>query len=471
VSEGVEVELVGGVMEEDGTYVAEVPFDQGAISLQLSRPASDEIITYQFTLSRTLRESYLKSSHIHVSNINFSDFFGFSIALSGDGSTLAVGSLYDDDTNVMLDPSDTSTNDEQGEGGVYVFRFSNGTWVPEARVRASDAYPDDRFGVAVSLSYDGNTLAVGAESEDAASDTEPLAALGSGVAYVFTRSGSSWTEQARLKASNPALERIYFGSAVALSGDGNTLGVGAYRERVDNVNEAGAVHFFRRSEATWTQDPNPLRAPILASQARFGSTLAFSDDGSRVVVGSCGASTEGADVFAWDGVGWVADSGNFSFGCAVSMAPDASVLAIGSFRANSGRGSVMTSTRADKSWSNPLVLSPGPEDANGFGSAVSISGNGRRLAVSACDAELDTGRALHSPCSGSVGIFHFDGQAWQSEAHAQPAVADGGDGFGFGAALSRDGATLAVSAPFEDSDGSGVANNLAADAGACYVFY
>ena len=143
-------------------------------------------------------------------------------------------------------------------GAVYVFTRSGGTWSQQAYVKASNTDADDYFGWGVALAGDGNTLAVGARYEDGNStgingDPADRTASSAGAVYVFTRS-SNWSQQAYVKANNTEIAD-WFGASVALSGDGNTLAVGANREssNATGINgdpannlasEAGAVYVY-----------------------------------------------------------------------------------------------------------------------------------------------------------------------------------------------------------------------------------
>src|SRR5262249_12317040 len=150
-------------------------------------------------------------------------------------------------------------------------------------VKASNTNGFDRFGSSVALSADGNTLAVGADGESSAAagingdqtnNTAPIA----GAVYVFVRSGTTWTQQAYIKASNTD-SRDAFGREVALSGDGKTLAVSAPDEAssatgingnqaINNTNMSGAVYVFVRSVTTWTQE-----AYIKASNTDAGDSF------------------------------------------------------------------------------------------------------------------------------------------------------------------------------------------------------
>src|SRR5207249_4476945 len=151
-------------------------------------------------------------------------------------------------------------------GAVYVFTRSAGSWSQQAYVKASNTGAGDAFGFSVALSGDGNTLAVGAESEASSTtgigSTPDRLSIAAGAAYVFTRSAGSWSQQAYVKASNTGVGD-QFGFSVALSGDGSTLAVGAFHEKSDTTgigstpNElalaAGAVYVFTRSAGSWSQ--------------------------------------------------------------------------------------------------------------------------------------------------------------------------------------------------------------------------
>jgi hypothetical protein len=123
------------------------------------------------------------------------DYFGVSVALSADGNTLAVGAHLRTATPPATKPTDNSAHNS---GAVYVFTRSDSTWSQQAYVKASNTGANDRFGQSVALSGDGSTLAVGAYFEDGNSNL----ATDSGAVYVFTLSGSTWSQQAYVKASN-----------------------------------------------------------------------------------------------------------------------------------------------------------------------------------------------------------------------------------------------------------------------------
>jgi len=185
---------------------------------------------YVFTRSGA---TWAQQAYLKASNTGADDQFGISVALSGDGNTLAVGATGEDSaaTGIGGDETDNST---VRSGAVYVFSRSGATWTQQAYVKASNTGANDQFGISVALSGDGNTLAVGANGEDSAAtgiggNQADNTAPDAGAVYVFSRSGATWTQQAYVKASNTGADD-QFGISVALSGDGNTLAVGATGE-------------------------------------------------------------------------------------------------------------------------------------------------------------------------------------------------------------------------------------------------
>ncbi|EHL21181.1 Integrin alpha beta-propellor repeat-containing protein [Acidovorax sp. NO-1] len=148
--------------------------------------------------------------YFKASNTGAGDLFGYSVALSGDGTTLAVGA-YREDSNATGANGDQGDNSAVDAGAVYVFTRVGSTWSQQGYVKASNTDANDFFGTSLALSGDGNTLAVGATGEDSNAtgingDPVDNSATLAGAVYVFTRSGSTWSQQAYVKASNTGAE-------------------------------------------------------------------------------------------------------------------------------------------------------------------------------------------------------------------------------------------------------------------------
>ena len=243
---------------------------------------------YVFTRSGT---EWSQQALLEAFNPDSRDFFGQSVAISGD--TLVVGASGEDSsaTGISGDQSDNSAN---RAGAVYVFGRSGTTWSQQAYLKASNTGIGDEFGLSVAISYD--TIVVGGWRERSSAtgingDQSNDSALEAGAAYVFTRSGTAWSQQAYLKASNTgAVDR--FGRSVAISGD--TLVVGANHEgsNTTGVNgdqsnnsgfSAGAAYIFTRSDTTWSQLAY-LKASNTGNFDQLGESVAISED--TIVVGA-----------------------------------------------------------------------------------------------------------------------------------------------------------------------------------------
>jgi hypothetical protein len=380
------------------------------------------------------------------SNAALTDYFGSAVSLSSDGDTLVVGAHNDGTFNA---------------GAVYVFSRSGSTWIEKAYIKGSNTSGSgDNFGHAVSISGDGNTLVVGAVHEDSnfsgiSTDGTGEAnnlLLGSGAVYVFNRSGDIWTQQAYVKASN-AGEDDWFGSAVSLSTDGNTLAVGAYLEDSnataistdgsggldDTAKDSGAVYIFSRSAGVWTQQAY-IKASNTDANDLFGGSVSLSANGNTLVVGAIGEDSNVTGI-SIDGTGESDNSSGFS----------------GAAYLFSRNGSIWTQ--------QSYIKSSNTWEADYFGHDVSISADGNTLAVAAGREDSQTG---------AVYVFNRKANAWSQRNHVKASNAIAYDRFGSAVSLSADGNSLAVGAHQEDSNSSGIggnqANNSLYNAGAAYLY-
>ncbi|HZJ09524.1 MAG TPA: hypothetical protein VFD39_07515 [Trueperaceae bacterium] len=225
--------------------------------------------------------------YVKASNTGANDTFGWSLALSADGATLAVGAPNEDSSATEVG-GDQTNDGLVNSGAVYVFtRTVDGGWSQDAYLKAWNTGAGDLFGWTVELSADGGTLAVGAPGED------------SGAAYVFTRTATGvWSQQAYVKASNSD-EGDVFGVSLDVSADGSTLAVGAIGEASaakgvggdqsdDSAARAGAVYVFARSSVgVWSQDAY-LKASNASADDEFGWQVALAADGGTLAISAKG---------------------------------------------------------------------------------------------------------------------------------------------------------------------------------------
>jgi hypothetical protein len=304
--------------------------------------------------------------YVKASNADAGDDFGITVSLSADGDTFAVGAPREDASATGI-YGDETLDDLSDTGAAYVFQRTAGVWAQEAYIKASNTDFGDRFGGIVSLSGDGATLAVAAVREQSnatgidgnqSNDSAPSA----GAVYVFARTAGVWVQQAYVKASNTWANDA-FGGALAISGDGSRMIVGAEEEdsgssgingdQGDTATSAGAAYLFQRTAGVWAQEA--YVKPLLPSaNSRFGHEVAMSGDGLVFVVSATMEDTNGtglggrstgraldsgaAYVFRFGATGWAEElrvkatntaAGDF-FGVALALSGNGGTLAASS---------------------------------------------------------------------------------------------------------------------------------------------
>lgn len=232
--------------------------------------------------------------------------FGSSVAVSADGSTLAVGAPGEPSAATGIDGNQQDTS-APGAGAVYVYRAHPMWWEGSAYVKAGNTRAGSGFGASLALSADGNTLAVGAprDGSDARGVNGSITGYynrDSGAAYVFGRTGTAWSQQAFVKGNYYTAGDL-FASSVSLSADGNMLAVGVPKDsswgrgfgdtQIQEGGEAGAVHLLGRSASGWSlvvyvKPTNTIG--LGGSWFDFGQAVALAADGSAMAVGAPGES-------------------------------------------------------------------------------------------------------------------------------------------------------------------------------------
>ncbi len=231
---------------------------------------------------RAIEGNWEQEAKLTASDAAQQDFFGRSVAISGDA--VLVGAYADDDAG-------------ESSGSAYVFRFDGLQWNEEAKLTAFDASPGDRFGLAVALSNDVAVIGASFDRDGG---------FYSGSAYVYRFDGADWVEEAKLTADEAAPNDL-FGFSVAVSGD--RVVVGTYLDD-DSGNDAGAAYVYRFDGNTWNEE-----AKLVASDAapfdQFGFSVAISDD--RIAIGAhldddAGSRSGAAYIFRFDGADWVQEA-------------------------------------------------------------------------------------------------------------------------------------------------------------------
>ena len=434
-----------------------------------------------------------------------------AINIAGGSSTDALGNV-----DIGAGPSDS----------VILSNFPEG-WFQQAYIKASNASGSDRFGHSVSI--DGDTLAVSAYEEDenltvilngtTAPNNDGLNR--SGAVYVYERTGSTWQQQAYIKASN-AGSNDYF-SVVSLSKD--TLAVGAPNEDSSSrtiINgttsptnnsrgDSGAVYIYQRTANSWSQEAY-IKSVVADGGDHFGQYLSLSGDtlavgvdkedelstdivnGTNIPNLNERSYTGAAHVFRRTGTNWAHEayikpsspqSDWEYFGSSVSISGN--TLAVGSYAEDSNQSTITNGTtsssnnsitesgavyifsRSGSIWSQEAYIKAYNVDSyDYFGEKLSLSED--LLAVSATRDDASETTIINGTTSyttngnrhfGSVTIYKRTSGTWQQEAYIKAAAAGYDDYFGTSVALSSH--TLAVGVPNEDSSGSTILNGTTGD--------
>jgi hypothetical protein len=311
--------------------------------------------------------TWAQQAYIKAANADAADQFGWSLALSNNGNTLAVGAQGEGSAATGIN-SNREDNSAADAGAAYVFVRSGSMWIQQAYIKASNAQGGDRFGFSIALTADGNALAVGAYDEDGGASGINGAvnedAPGSGAAYVFVRRGTTWTQDAYVKQTT-TVRNSALGSAIALSADGTTLAVGAVDEtsltrgidgdessKQDDTVSAGAIYVYGRTADGWRRQAY-VKSFNIGPTDLFGMRLALSRDGSILAAGAPGQSGSGR---------------GFKANPEELKAPESGAVYL--FVRNPGR------------WTQQAYIkAPNADEFDQFGSGVALSADGATLAV------------------------------------------------------------------------------------------
>ena len=373
---------------------------------------------------------------LHASDGAANDNFGLWVDFDGD--TALIGAWNDDDNGV-------------DSGSAYVFIRTGTTWTQQAKLLASDGQAGDSFGSSVSIS--GDTALIGARWDD---DNGNKA----GSAYVFTRTGTTWTQQAKILPADAEAEDR-FGGSVSL--DGDTAVISAWFDN-DNGNGSGSAYVFTRTGTTWTQ-----QAKLLASDGQEGDDFGdVSLCGDTALIGAAldddnGVDSGSAYVFVRTGTTWTQQAkllpsdgapGDQFSRWAVSLDGDTALIgALGDDDNGGDSGSAYVFTRTGTTWTEQAKLLASDGAANDyFGNSISISGD---TALIGAQGDDDKGSN-----AGSAYVYTRTGTTWSQETKLLALDGVVGDQFGYPVFLSGD--TAFITAVYED--------DMGINAGSVYVF-
>jgi len=367
---------------------------------------------------------------------------GSSVALSADGNTAIVG----------------APNDSNDTGAAWVYTRSGNVWTIQGpklvgKDNSGGIVTGAQQGYSVALSGDGNTALVGGPYDNGSAGTG-----GVGAAWVFTRSGTQWTQKQKLIGLSSSGKPQY-GTSVALSADGNTAIVGAPND--SNGLGAAWVWTWSSTHNQWSGNPNPLVGTPATAKAGLGWSVALSSNGTTAIVGgpwdggpdfnNVNADVGAAWVFTRSGTQWTQQGNKLvgtntwqgaEQGTSVALSADGNTAIVGGPGDNDGLGAAWVFTRSGGVWTQqgPKVV------ANGSGMqgySVALSGDGNRALVGGPIGPLGNG-------TGAAWAFTRSNGAWQPL--GVTLVANNPNWWdvseqGYSVALSGDGTTAIVGEP------------------------
>ncbi len=383
-----------------------------------------------FFLSMGIMQAQWTQTGNTISGENNDDWFGISVSLSSDGSTLAVGAARNDDGG-------------ENAGHVRVFNNVGGTWTQIGSDLDGEA-PDDWYGYSVSLSSDGSILAVGARHNDANGNN-------SGKIIIYENQAGTWTQIHDLYGTS---NNEQFGVSVSLSADGTIFAIGSPFN--DNTNGAGAGKVKIYKKITYGA---LLLGQIFGEAAgdEFGRSVSLSADGNTLAVGSTyndGSATDAgnARIFHYDGTNWLQIGNNINgeaagdiFGYSVSLSADASTIAVGAAHnddAGNDAGSVRIYENQSGNWVQIGDDIDGEEALDNFGISVSLNNDGSIVAIGAYKNDNEGGAA-----AGSVKIFENQEGTW-TQLGANINGAGSMDNAGSSVCLDASGSVVAIGSPY-----------------------
>jgi hypothetical protein len=360
-------------------------------------------------------------------------FFGARVAMSADGSTALIS---------IQDP-------ELSSGSAFVFVRQGSTWSEQAQLTGSEGAAEacvtedsDCFWSSVALSSDGDTAIIGA----------PLAAEGHGMAWVFTRTGATWSQQGPPLTGAGEWGKSHFGRAVALSADGSTALVAGPSDHV----QGGAVWVFTRSEGTWSQQGEKLTGNGEVGEGYFGGDLALAADGNTALIGAPGdAEHAGAAwVFTRSGTTWTGPQQKLTggaeegaaghFGSSVALSAEGTEALVGARRDDEGKGAVWAFADSGFAWiQQGHKLTGGEEIGPGeFGYAIAMSADGGTALI---------GGPRDKAHTGAIWLFQRSSETWaQSQEKGTGGGETSGGWFGESVALSANGQSALIGGSFDN---------------------
>jgi FG-GAP repeat len=407
---------------------------QGPLEVQGNLEIQSNLIFTSQTLEST---KFWTQSGQDIDGETADDRSGSSVSLSSDGNTVAIGAEKNDGNGNL-------------SGHTRIYDWNSSIWVQRGQ-DIDGSGPGVNSGYSVSLSSDGNTVAIGANDN--------LYGYTGGNTRIFDWNSTAWVQRGADINGEGGGDRS--GTSVSLSSDGNTVAIGAIRND-GNGSNSGHTRVFDWNGTSWIQRGQDIDGE--ASSDQSGQSVSLSSNGNTVAIGANLNDGNGADsghtrVFDWIGTLWVqrgadinGEAAGDQSGYSVSLSSDGDIVAIGSI-GNDGNGNGSGHTRVFY-WNGTSWIQRG-QDIDGeaandqSGCSVSLSSDGNTVAIGAKGNDANGGN------SGHTRVFDWNGGTMMWEQRGSDIDGEAaGDNSGHSVSLSSDGNTVAIGAPFNDANGS-----------------
>lgn len=386
-------------------------------------------------------------------------WFGSTISISTDGSRVAIGSY------------NMSVSGLSAAGAAYIFVRNGSSWTQETKLIAPDRAASDQFAWSIDLDDNGVRVVIGTK------DSDPGAVSSAGAAYIFVRNTdfNTWSFEAKLVASDRT-SNDNFGQSSCIDATGTRVAIGAHRSEA-GISEAGTVYVFLRTDTSWSEEAK-LNASDKANTDWFGWSVDCDKDATRIIVGaqvddSPASNAGSAYVFVRSGTVWTQEArlvasnqvSEDRFGYAVSINDFGTVIAVSASQADpdaiTTAGCAYLFRRTGTTWNQVYIFTASNKASNDqYGQSISLDATGNKLAIGSFLSQPGgTGDA------GSVYLYVRDPVAdvWTEQSILFSSDKAPSDQFGFSCALARTSSRLAVGA--HQSDPSAITS-----AGSVYIY-
>lgn len=398
-------------------------------------------------ISLTTKSSYIPNSEearITANDKTANWRFGSSVSVDATGTRVAIGSMSADRSAYG------------GAGVAYIFIRSGTTWTQEAKIMATSYATGDHFGASISIDATGTRVVVGAP------DATRLGLSGCGVCFIFTRSGTTWTQEAEIVANDKAANDE-FGASISSDSTCTRIIVGSPRNAGGLV-QAGAAYIFIRSGTSWSQEAKLLASDKVSyDNAAMARSIDIDDNGTRSIIGVYQSDPGGlnaagaAYVFVRSGTIWSQEAkltasdktAVANFGRSASINGDGTRCIVGAPQADPGgisnAGAAYVFVRSGTTWTQEAILiATDKVSSDALGNSVYMNANGDRIVTGASAA------ASGGIYSGVAYVFDRSGTTWTQSAKLTPSGATNSDAFGLNVSIASNSSRIVVGSEFSD---------------------